>query len=78
MCFLFFSSSAKWSSSEELTRTLADDVSLRDGPRVWTPAGGQQPAGDPDFRPVRFDGDSLQRGKRQQQQLQQQHKKKVR
>ena len=53
---------AKWSSSDDIVggKSALDETNLRDGPKIWAPGGAD--AGDEiDFKPVKFDSNSLKR-----------------
>ena len=59
--------SAKWSSSDDIAggggSSTLEQASLRDGPKIWSPDGGD--AGeDKDFKPVKFDSGSLKKTKK--------------
>ena len=42
-----------------------DDLDLREGPKIWAP-GGADSGDDKDFKPVRFDSNSLKKNKNNQ------------
>merc|ERR1712226_1193178 len=58
---------AKWSSSDDITggKSAVDDLSLREGPKIWAP-GGAESGDDKDFKPVRFDSNSIKRNNKNQ------------
>ena len=53
---------AKWSSSDDIVggKSALDETNLRDGPKIWAP-GGADAGDDIDFKPVKFDSNSLKR-----------------
>ena len=53
---------AKWSSSDDIVggKSALDETNLRDGPKIWAP-GGADSGDDKDFKPVKFDSNSLKR-----------------
>ena len=53
---------AKWSSSDDIIggKSALDETNLRDGPKIWAP-GGAESGDDLDFKPVKFDSNSLKR-----------------
>jgi hypothetical protein len=64
---IFFRSSqlpgkAKWSSTDDIVggegRSAVDETNIRDGPKIWAP-GGAESGDDIDFKPVKFDSNSL-------------------
>ena len=42
-----------------------DDLDLREGPKIWAP-GGADSGDDKDFKPVKFDSNSLKKNKNNQ------------
>ena len=42
-----------------------DDLDLREGPKIWAP-GGAESGDDKDFKPVKFDSNSLKKNKNNQ------------
>ena len=61
--------SAKWSSSDDIVggggSSALNETSLRDGPKIWSPDGGDT-GDDKDFKPVKFDSNSLKKTKKSQ------------
>ena len=60
---------AKWSSSDDIVggggKPSVDDLDLREGPKIWAP-GGADSGDDKDFKPVKFDSNSLKKNKNNQ------------
>ena len=58
---------AKWSSSDDIAggggKSAIDDTNIRDGPKIWAP-GGAESGDDIDFKPVKFDSNSLKKTKK--------------
>ena len=42
-----------------------DDLDLREGPKIWAP-GGADSGDDKDFKPVKFDSNSIKKNKNNQ------------
>ena len=57
--------SAKWSSSDDISNSQRlKETNLREGPPVWSADGqGQDPK---DFKPIKFDSNSLKKTKKTQ------------
>merc|ERR1719361_442198 len=56
---------AKWSSSDDIIggKSAVDETNIRDGPKIWAP-GGAESGDDKDFKPVKFDSNSLKKTKK--------------